>query len=201
MVIVCFPFTAGDGLRAHLFRLIAVLLIGTALYTVLGRGRITHVAFALGIPPMFIHLANVFGYLPRWNVVALGLGSLYLCFMCAIFVRAVIASPTVTVDTLAGAVSAYMLVGITYGLIYAFIEQVWPGSFMSTVTGAKRINPPDLIFFSFISLTTVGYGDLVPVAGPAKSLAILESITGVMYPAVLVGRLIGLLAAGRKHEA
>jgi hypothetical protein len=200
IVIAGFPFTSGEGMRAHMFRLMAVLLIGAGLYTVLGRGRITLVAFLLGVPPMAIHAANVAGYLSSWHVAAIAMGAVYLCFMSSVFVRAVISEAKVTTDTLAGAVAAYLLIGITYGLIYAFIQQVWPGSFVETLPLAKPIKPPDLIFFSFISLTTVGYGDIVPVAGPAKSLAVLESITGVMYPAVLVGRLVGLRFGG-KHES
>jgi hypothetical protein len=64
----------------------------------------------------------------------------------------------------------------------------------------RAIQPPELIFFSFVTLTTVGYGDVVPMHGLAKSLTVLESITGVMYPAVLVGRLIGLHVGGKNRE-
>jgi hypothetical protein len=200
LVIVGFPFTSGEGMRAHMFRLMAVLLIGTALYTVMGRGRITVVAFALGIPPMVLHLINTAGYLLSWHIFAMGLAVIYLAFVAAVFVRAVVSEPTVTTDTLAGAISAYLLIGITYGLLYGFIEQISPGSFRETVSpGVAKIHSPDLIFFSFVSLTTVGYGDIVPWSGPAKSFAILESVTGVMYPAVLVGRLIGLHSSARKH--
>ncbi len=200
LVVLCFPFTSGTGLQPHLFRLLAILLICAGLYTILGRGRLTVVAFVLGIPPIAIHLANLAGDIPKWNIVAMALGTLYLGFMAVIFVRAVVLAPTVTTDTLAGAVSAYMLIGITYGLLYACIESVSPGSFRETVIPARPIHPPDLIFFSFVSLTTVGYGDIIPWQGPARSLAILESITGVMYPAVLVARLIGLHSGARKHE-
>ncbi len=200
LVVLAFPFTSGSGMQAHVFRMVAILLICTGLYTILGRGRLTVVAFLLGVPPILIHLANLAGYLQSWSLLAMALGALYLGFMSVIFVRAVVVAPTVTVDTLAGAVSAYMLIGITYGLLYACIEQLSPGSFRETVTPPRPIHPPDLIFFSFVSLTTVGYGDIVPWQGPARSLAILESITGVMYPAVLVARLIGLHSSATKHQ-
>jgi hypothetical protein len=200
LVILCFPFTSGAGLQAHVFRLMAILLICAGLYTVLGRGRLTVVAFVLGVPPILIHLANILGYLHGWNIVAMALATVYLGFMSIVFVRAVVRAPTVTTDTLAGAISAYMLIGITYGLLYACIETIAPGSFRETVTPGRTIHPPELVFFSFVSLTTVGYGDIIPWAGPARSLAVLESITGVMYPAVLVARLIGLHSSARKHE-
>lgn len=200
LVVLGFPFTSGNGAPAHVFRLMAILLIAVGLYTVLGRGKVTLVAFILGIPPVLIHVANLAGYLPTWNIVAMALATLYLGFMSVVFVRAVVRAPTVTTDTLAGAVSAYMLIGITYGLLYGCIELLSPGSFRETVVPPRPIHPPDLVFFSFVSLTTVGYGDIVPWAGPARSLAILESITGVMYPAVLVARLIGMHSSARKNE-
>jgi voltage-gated potassium channel Kch len=58
--------------------------------------------------------------------------------------------------------------------------------------------PSELTFFSFVTLTTVGYGDIIPWSPHARSLAMLEAVTGIMYPAVLIGRLVGL--HGRKNE-
>jgi len=196
-VILCFPFTSGEGERAHLFRVLAILLIAAGLYTIIGRGKLTAVAFLLGLPPLVIHLINVSGHLMHLVAAAMALGVVYLAFMTAIFVRAVLAEPTVTRDTLAGAISAYLLIGITYGVLYGLIEQVAPGSFRETISSGRPLHPPDLIFFSFTSLTTVGYGDIVPWSGISRSLAVLESITGVMYPAVLIGRLIGLRGTQR----
>lgn len=200
ILILGFPFAAGVGTRAHIFRLLSLLLFSAVLYTVIGRGRITTVAFILGIPPIAIHVGNIFGYLMRWEVAATAMGTGFLLFVCVLFVRAVVSEPTVTTDTLAGAVSAYMLIGITYGVAYGLIEQVSPGSFERTSNAMRTIQPPELIFFSFVTLTTVGYGDVVPLHGLAKSLTVLESITGVMYPAVLVGRLIGLHVGGKNRE-
>ena len=103
----------------------------------------------------------------------------------------IVSNPSVTADTLAGAVSAYMLVGITFGLAYLMIESVLPGSFKDTVEPGKHFTPADFTFFSFVTLTTVGYGDIVPWGAHARALAIVESVLGIMYPAVLVSRLVG----------
>ncbi len=119
-------------------------------------------------------------------------GIVFLGFVTTVFIRTVLSDATVTADTLAGAVSVYLLVGIIYGLAYGLIEQLTPGAFRDTVQPGRVLHPSEFIFFSFVTLTTVGYGDIIPWGGHARSLVILEAVTGIMYPAVLIGRLIGL---------
>jgi hypothetical protein len=196
--ILGYPFIAETAAHDELFRLLAVLIFCASLYAVMGRGRVTLVAFVLGVPAILIHLANVFGYLQSWAAATLALGVVFLAYVTTIFIWAIVKNPSVTTDTLAGAVSAYMLVGITYGLAYGMIEQLQPGSFRDTVLPGKHFMPSELIFFSFVTLTTVGYGDIIPWSSHARSLAMLEAVTGIMYPAVLIGRLVGL--HGRKSE-
>ncbi len=196
-LIVGYPFTEGPEISAEVFRMFAVLVFCAALYAVLGRGRVTLVAFLLGIPAIVVHIANAAGYLPRLQLATVALGVLYLAFVTCIFIWAVISAPSVTGDTLAGAVAAYLLIGITYGLAYGLLARVNPDSFRDTVRPDMVLQPGEFIFFSFVTLTTVGYGDIVPWSAHARSLVILESVTGIMYPAVLIGRLIGLHSSRR----
>lgn len=200
VLILGFPFTAGSDIRDHFFRVLAIVVFTAALYAVMGRGKVTIIAFWLGVPAITIYLANLFGLSAGFQVASQILGVLFLAFVTGSFIYKLISDPSVTADTLAGAVSAYLLVGITYGLIYALVERAWPGSFRQTVEPGRPIPPVDYLFFSFVTLTTVGYGDIVPWSGHAKSIAILEAATGIMYPAVLVGRLIGLHAS-RSRES
>ena len=197
-LIVIFPLTVGSGAEAHVFRLLTTALFVAVLYTVLGDRRITIVALILGLPPVVMYIAITLGYFVRLHLLAIALGSLYLIFMTGVFIYEVLSHPAVTSDTLYGAIAAFLLVGFTCGLIYAVIQQVSPGSFRDTVDTSRVIRPPEFVYFSFTTLTTVGYGDIVPWHGVAKSVAILESLMGVMYPAVFVGRLIGLHAATRR---
>lgn len=198
-VIFSFPFTAGDELGAHIFRLLATILLAVCLYAVLKRQRtITLLAFLLGLPPIVIHTLNVFGYLLPAYRFGLLVGVVYLGFVTIVLLWDVLAEATVSPDTLAGAVASYLLIGITYGLAYGLIELFHPGAFRDTVNSTASIHPPNLIFFSFVTLTTVGYGDVVPISGIAKSLSIVEAVIGIMYPAVLIGRLIGLHVSLRR---
>lgn len=192
VLILSYPFTIDTGSRIDLFRLLAVLVFVAALYAALGRGRITWIAFLLGIPPIVVHSANAAGYLGRLELPVLCLGIVFLAFVTVVFIWAVLSDKAVTADTLAGAVAAYLLIGLTYGLAYGLLEQLVPGSFRDTIEIGRVLRPPEFIFFSYVTLTTVGYGDIIPWGGHARSLVILEAVTGIMYPAVLIGRLIGL---------
>ncbi len=197
VLILGYPFTEGTALHAEMFRLLAVLVFCASLYAVLGRGRVTLFAFLLGVPAIAIHIANAVGYLRSWQLISLVLGVAFLAFVTAVFIWTVVSAPSVTGDTLAGAVAAYLLVGITYGLAYGLIAHLSPESFRETVIPGRVVQPSEFIFFSFVTLTTVGYGDIVPLGAHARSVVILEAVTGIMYPAVLIGRLIGLHGSRR----
>ena len=95
----------------------------------------------------------------------------------------------VTIDTIVGGISVFLLIGDLWFLFFETIYLLNPAAFTSS---AETINFFDLLYFSFTTLTTVGYGDIAPVSPLAKVLTNLEGICGVMYPAVLIGRLVGI---------
>ncbi len=192
LFILVYPFFTGLQGRDELFRLLSVLVFCAALYAVLGHGRATKIAFALGVPAITIHLVNLAGYLKGIQLVSLILGLIFLVFITTVFVWSIVSDPSVTTDTLAGAVSAYFLIGITFGLLYALVERLSPGSFHDTIDVGKHLSQSELVFFSFVTLTTVGYGDIVPYGAHARSVVIIEAVLGIMYPAVLISRLVGM---------
>jgi energy-converting hydrogenase Eha subunit C len=100
-------------------------------------------------------------------------------------------SREVTSEILFAAVCVYLLIGLTWGALYVFIELVAPGSFVDT-SDEIAITSPRFLFFSYITLTTVGYGTLIPVTDQARSIALLEAVIGQLYLAIMVARLVGL---------
>jgi hypothetical protein len=130
--------------------------------------------------------------------VAIGLGAVFLGFTTVVIFRGVVRSPSVTTETLYGAITAYLLLGITWAWCYVLVEELQPGWFRSTVAADGHVAPPELTFLSFITLTSVGYGDVVPVSRHARSLAVLEAIAGQMYLAVFVARPVGMHGLPRR---
>ena len=95
-------------------------------------------------------------------------------------------------DVIYAAVSAYLLLGIVWNYAYFFLEMMTPGAFHGPHEPIER---DDFFYFSFITLTTVGFGDIVPVSRPARSLAVVEALTGQLYLTILIARLVGAYVA------
>jgi hypothetical protein len=90
---------------------------------------------------------------------------------------------------LATAVSIYLLLGMLWFALYSAIEALHPGAILFTHTRTDRQS--ELLYFSLVTLSTVGYGDILPIQGEVRMLAALEGITGVLYVAIIVAMLVG----------
>jgi hypothetical protein len=111
--------------------------------------------------------------------------------------RTLLDHPTVQRNTLYGAASTYLLVGFAFATVYALLEEVHPPALggHSARQGSARLLPADFVFFSFMTLTTVGYGDITPISAEARLVAVLEAVAGVFFLAFLVARLVALYHA------
>jgi hypothetical protein len=130
---------------------------------------------------------------------------LFLFGAAVLIVKSLFSTPTLTFDSILGAVCGYLFLGLGWAVLYALIEGLRPGSFEISpklVTGGEPAHPlPHVLsYFSFVTLTTVGYGDITPVSPATRTLAWLEAITGQFYLAVIVAGLVSLLAAKGKRE-
>jgi hypothetical protein len=103
-------------------------------------------------------------------------------------VRHALRAGIVDSERIFAALDAYLLAGLLFGVAYSLLEQAWPGSF----GGASPFDLGRAIYFSFVTIATLGYGDIVPVSEPARGLAAVEGVSGQMYLAVLVARLVSL---------
>jgi hypothetical protein len=99
----------------------------------------------------------------------------------------------VTLHRVLGGISAYLLLGVVWAESYTLLEALQPGSFSGALDAGRRSR--GWLYFSFVTLTTVGYGDILPVRPAARSLAMLEAVTGPLYMAVLLARLVSLTVA------
>lgn len=122
------------------------------------------------------------------TVVLLIIGT-FACF------RFVFESSRIDEERIFASLSLYLLFGVLFSLIFAVIEEYMPGSFHYPDTlSPDTVTRPllQLFYFSFVTLATLGYGDIVPISGPAKGMAILEAVIGQMYLVVVVSRLVSL---------
>jgi hypothetical protein len=97
---------------------------------------------------------------------------------------------SVNTERVFAALDTYLLVGLIFGVCYWLLERVWPGSLGGAVSGDLQLS--GAIYFSFVTLATLGYGDIVPVSELARGMAVVQAIGGQLYLAVLIARLVSL---------
>jgi len=114
--------------------------------------------------------------------------------LCVVILRLVLRRGQVTRRRIQGAIAAYVLLGLTWSYAYTLVALSRPGAFKG-VDGGDVLAP--WVYFSFVTLTTLGYGDIIPLHPVARTLAILEALTGQIYPAILLARLVSLEVQSR----
>jgi hypothetical protein len=119
---------------------------------------------------------------------ALGIWTLIGLLAAVAALRFAIGATQVDAEHLYAALSAYLLAGIYLGLLYWVLEQMKPGTFSFT----GEFSQASAIYFSFVTLATLGFGDIVPRADVARGIAIVEGVGGQLFLAVLVARLVSL---------
>src|SRR5262245_22446312 len=211
------------GYRAHRYRVLFYLLLGTLaaapLLTALSLGTnllemllafsllvaildaprtrwrmvlIIAVAVAIALrvaPPSTVHERAATGALALTTALAL--------IAAASAIRFALGAGVITAERVFAALSAYLLAGLFFSLSYWGIELTWPGSFGEAgTTTPARFPLSTAIYFSFVTLATLGYGDVVPKSDLARGLAVLEAVGGQLYVAVTIARLVGAYMAG-----
>jgi Ion channel len=106
-----------------------------------------------------------------------------------------------TFDRILGAVALYILIGVVWAEAYQLVNNHLPLAYSGIPHESKPYGRATWLYFSFVTLTTVGYGDITPVVPFARSLAILEALIGQLYPAIVLARLVSLHAASTGSTA
>ena len=180
------------GLHAHVIQLFLGLnLLASSLPLESRKGRwvlpaIVLVAIVLRIASLGAGYAGL-STLSLWLWTAIGLYAVFIAL------RFALRSSLITSEHLYAALSAYLLAGVFMGVLFWSLDQVRPNS---SVVNGRGVSGPFLpmegVYFSFITLATVGYGDMVPGNGVVRNLAIVEAIAGQFYLAVMIARLMSL---------
>ncbi len=129
------------------------------------------------------------------------LGSVFFWLVAGVVVFVAITKQSVTVDTVFGAISAYLLLGLAWALSYWAIHTISPTAFHLPGGGAPTGNAAvsqvvdfsQFIYYSFVTMTTLGYGDMTPTGRITRTLSWIQSVTGQFYVAVLIAWLVSAL--------
>jgi hypothetical protein len=130
-------------------------------------------------------------------------GLVFVIFLVVQFLRFILRAPRVNAEVMYAGISVYLLLGLSWMFAYQLVAQMVPGSFAFNAGPAgQSMDGFTAYYFSFVTLTTVGYGDITPVSNGARALAAMEAMTGTLYVAVLISRLVALYSSqgSRLHE-
>lgn len=130
-------------------------------------------------------------------------GLLLTVFVVAHLLRFILRASSVTTEVLCASISAYLMLGLSWTMAYWLVDQLTPGGAFSFNTNIqpRTMNGFNGFYFSFITLSTVGYGDITPVSRIARWLAAMEAMTGLLYVAVLIARLVSLYSSPKSDDS
>lgn len=179
---------------------LTLLMVFLAVFKGKRERAVAFVATAAGIVVIWAHHVAPVSLQYPLEAAHYVLQALFIGFAVVVILANVLKQKRVTADEVLGAVCGYLLAGAFFGNVYALIELFSPGSFSLTQQFAEQLGNWDgrislFNYFSLVTLTTVGYGDVTPVHGPARTFALLEAVFGQFYIAVLVAQLVGLRLA------
>ena len=203
LLFVAFPFVeevkGGNIIVSVLFSLVLL----SAVLAVAERKRVLIIAIVLAIPAIGGRWINHLQPDLVPPSVFLSAGLILVGFVVANLLRFVLRAPSVNVEVLCASIAAYLMLGLMWTIAYWLVDQLTPGGafFFTTTTGNQSMNGFNAFYFSFITLSTVGYGDITPVARIARWLAAMEAMTGLLYMTVLIARLVALYSSPKSNDS
>jgi voltage-gated potassium channel Kch len=175
--------------------LLTVVLVSGML--VVGRSRkLLTIAAILALPAICARWAHLFHPdLPQQIFLIPGL--VFIVFLIGNLLRFILRARHVNAEVLCAGISVYLLLGTAWMIAYMLVSDFSPGAFAFTAgpDSGHVVSGFNAYYFSFITLTTVGFGDIVPVSPVARMLAAAEATTGTLFMAVLIARLVSLYSA------
>jgi hypothetical protein len=194
------PWLTNRYKEAALWELLFTLVMLSSVYVLGVSRRAAMIAVLLAVPTLASLWIRVFVGSPLLTQFTAILLLVFLVFTTIMVLAHVFRSATITMDTLSAAFCIYVLMGYIWAAVYVFIFVAVPSAFhfpyVQHELGPRGIGSDvpvsTLLYFSFATLTTVGYGDVIPADAVARAAAVLEALIGQFYLAVLVARLVGL---------
>lgn len=174
------------------------VLLFTGLAAVASRGTAFVVIGILAVAAVVLRWIAPVGGLPGTPAAAAAAAVVVFGIFTLLVLLRTLSPGPITRCRLEGAVAAYLLVAMTFGLAFELIEMLDPGS-LAFAAGKPEDMERAIGYFSMVTLTTVGYGDVTPVSPLARRLAMLEGVIGQLYPAIIIGWMVSSLRP-RRHD-
>jgi voltage-gated potassium channel len=196
------PLFSGHAFAQDIATVAISLVLLAALYAFRSTRYFFATALILFVPSIGSRVVLFFTMSPAIEAVGAITSCLFLTVTIIALVSRLFIVKSVTLDTISAAICAYLLMGVAFAYAFAVVELNNPGAFSTALfqRPAGQLAPlmaslHSFVYYSFVCLTTTGFGDISPVSGGARSLSVMESVFGQLYMAILIARLVGLQVA------
>ncbi len=189
-VVVLFGLVASHAGRDAklLLGITSIVIPLSAIAVATDRKRERRIAGALAVAAVVFNGGALSGFRPLSLDVGSGLSVLSSAYTTWVLLAGVLRSPRITGDVLAGALASFIMAGLAFAVVYGVIEAHVPGAFATP--GLEPAAFPDLVYFSFVTLLTIGFGDVAPAAPLARAVVIFEGLFSVVFTTIVMAALV-----------
>jgi len=186
IAILISPYIRHIGKTGHIFTtLLTVMIPLTSFYALIAERNRAIIILFLAAPFVVLDGMSMFFAHRYLMIAAISFGTILYFYIIVLLVNNLLSYRVVTADLIFCAISTYLMVGVMWSGIYMVLEGIYPGSF----SGISEAG--DLLYFSFVILITVGFGDITPHSIMSKRLVVFEAATGCIYLAVIIAMIVG----------
>lgn len=186
LVILVTPYIKYTGKTGHIITtLIQTMIPLTSFYALTADKKRATIILFIAAPFVILDGISVFFESRYLMITAICFGIVLYIYIIVLLMKNLLSYRVVTAELIYCAISAYLMIGIMWSGIYFILEGIAPGSL------AGISDPNDFLYFSFVTLTTVGYGDIAPQSILGKRLAVFEAAMGGIYLAVIIAMIVG----------
>ncbi|MBZ0255336.1 hypothetical protein K8I31_04705 [bacterium] len=202
-ILILYPFLL-HGIGRIFLHFAFLAMIFTTVHALASNHRLKFGAMIIGVPWFLLTTASIglefsspafSSYVPVLECLGSFISIAFMAYAVLLLLQYIITATEVTDDVLFAAASVYILLGIAWSIGFALLEYFQPGSFQisDALLNQYAVREwPLFAYYSFVTLTTVGYGDMTPISPLSQSMAILEALTGVFYMALIIARLVSM---------
>jgi hypothetical protein len=195
--ILLYPVMQDTAVQRGAFRIVGLIVLGTALYVVKRGPWLTGFAVSLALPVVVLSIWLAFDFDPTRQAITAALSAAFYFYATGSLIAYMLEDEFATVDELFAAGATFTLLAWAFAYVYLVCQYLLPGSFGVVAESGDPHPWMDLLFLSFTTLSGVGLSDILPVLPMARALVMLEELSGVMYLALVVSRLIALSVTAR----
>jgi hypothetical protein len=195
-----YPFVQRSTSGILILDIVFLIILLSSIYAISERKNVFVISLFLAIAGFGTTVLNYFLMTVSLGLVAVSAYGLFFAVMAVAMLSTIMKTKKVTTETIYASLCVYLLLGVIWTMLFSAIEIIEPGSFLSGGAPVVDFNGEPIkrnvfanfIYYSFVTLTTLGYGDITPVSPHARALSSLEAVIGQLFIAVLIARLVGM---------